>query len=116
MTTKANSPGISRILAGAAIFGFAFLAFHAFRYQLGDISRLTLFAVMLYGGIQFGRGLFEWKYTDRKLFTFLRQRENLFIDVPLAEHGVSKLHEIEDAVLLAVGHLWRAAMPQQQAS
>jgi len=112
MTTSpiSNTPGMSRIFVGVVIFGFSFLVFHAFRYQLGDMSRLILFAIMLYGAVQFGRGLFEWKYTDRKLFTFLRQRENLFIDVPLREHDASMLHKIEDEVLLKVGKSKRIKM------
>lgn len=105
-----NTPGGEQMLAGAIIFLFALVSYYAFRYQMGDWSKLIIFAVMLYGAIKFGRGLFQYKYADRKLFAFLRQRQNLYIDVPLNEHDTSILHAIEDAVLLAVGKSKRIKM------
>lgn len=105
-----NTPGGERMLAGAIIFLFGLVAYHALRFQLGDISRLLLLGVMLYGAVQFGRGLFQYKYADREIFAFMRQRQNLYIDVPLRDHDISMLHRIEDAVLLAVGKSKRIKM------
>lgn len=86
------------MLIGGIAFGLAFLAFHGLRYQLGDIGKLVIFAIMAYGAIQFGRGLFDWKYADRKKFTAQLNEENLFVDVPLKDLEVSILHRIEDAL------------------
>lgn len=98
-----NTPGGNQIVAGVIIFVFGCVAYQAFRFQMGDLSKLILIAVMAYGAAKVGRGLYQYKYTDRKLFSFLRQRENLFIDVPLRDHDTGMLHAIEDAVLLSVG-------------
>jgi len=105
-----NTPGGNRILAGIIIFAFGFLAYQAFKFQMGNWSQLIVFGVMFYGAAQIGRGLFQYKYADRQLFAFLRQREHLYIDVPLSEHGVAMLHTIEDAILLAVGKSKRIKM------
>jgi len=105
-----NTPGGEQMLAGAIIFFFGMMAYQAFRYQMGDWSQLIVFAVMFYGAVKFGHGLFRYKYADRKLFAFLRQREHLYIDVPLTDHDTDMLHRVEDAVLLQVGKSKRVKM------
>ncbi|MEM7289986.1 MAG: hypothetical protein AAF412_06405 [Pseudomonadota bacterium] len=93
-----TTPGGERMLIGGIAFGLAFLGFHGLRYQLGDVGTLAIFAVMTYGAIQFGRGVFDWKYADRKKFAAQLNEEHLFVDVPLKDLEISTLHRIEDAL------------------
>lgn len=92
-------PGGDAMLIGGAVLVFALLVFNAYQYRLGSIARLVLYAGMLWGGANFVRGAFRWKYTDRRTFAAGTNHENLFIDVPLNGVDVSMLHKIEDAVI-----------------
>ena len=87
------------MLSGAIIFGFGALLYQAYQYELGGFLKYTLLAGMLYGAVLLGRGVYSWKYTDRKTFDAERTRENLYVDVPIREKNYEILREIEDALI-----------------
>ena len=63
-----KTPGGEQMLSGVIIFAFGALLYRAFQYELGDFVRYILLAGMLYGAVMIGRGIYAWKYTDRKAF------------------------------------------------
>lgn len=91
-----NTPGGERILFGAIVFGLSLLAWQGLQYQLGAVGKWVLFGLMAYGSVQLGRGLFEWKYSDRESFAKLKASQNLLIDVPLKDRDLTLLNRIED--------------------
>lgn len=95
----ANTPGGERMLFGAIVFAFAFMAWHGLRYELGTFGHGFLLVLMGVGVFQLGRGLIKWKYTDRETFAAEKPLENLFIDVPLSGQGMQALYKIEDALI-----------------
>ncbi|MEM7216554.1 MAG: hypothetical protein AAF423_13525 [Pseudomonadota bacterium] len=94
-----NTPGGERMLVGALVFLFGLLFYQAYQYRIGDIGQLIVIAVILFGAVQFGRGIFAWKYADRKAFAANKLRENLFVDVPIKNKELSVLYAIEDALI-----------------
>ncbi len=94
-----KTPGGEQMLSGAIIFGFGAVLYSSLEYQVGDITKYILLAGMMYGAVLLGRGVWAWKYTDRKVFDAERTRQNLFIDVPIREGNYKILHEIEDALI-----------------
>lgn len=87
------------MLVGAILFALGFFAYHGLKYQLGVFGSYLLIAIMLVGAIQIGRGLFQWKYADRKSFAKERKSQNLFVDIPLRDQDLTLLHEVEDALI-----------------
>lgn len=94
-----NTPGGEQMLMGGIVFGLALLCYQAFEYSLGDLGKLVLLAAMMFGAAQLGRGIWAWKYSDRKTFAEERLRQNLFVDIPIREGNYEILHEIEDALI-----------------
>ena len=94
-----RTPGGEQMLSGAIIFGFGAILYSSLEYQLGDITKYILLAGMLYGAVLLGRGIWAWKYADRKAFDAVRNRQNLFVDVPIREQNYDILHEVEDALI-----------------
>lgn len=94
-----NTPGGEQMLAGAIVFGLAFLFYQAFHYSVGDLGKLVLLGVMLFGAAKLGHGVYLWKYKDRKVFAEERASQNLLVDVPIRENNYAILHEIEDALI-----------------
>ena len=94
-----KTPGGEQMLMGGIVFGLSLLCYQAFEYSLGDFGKLVLLAVMMFGAAQLGRGIWAWKYTDRKVFDAERARENLYVDIPIREKNYEILHEIEDALI-----------------
>ncbi len=97
-----NTPGGEQMLVGGIILVLALVFYQGFKYSLGDLSQLILLGVILYGAVIFGRGLWTWKYADRKEFDAARSRQNLFVDVPIREDNYEILHEIEDALIMLI--------------
>ena len=95
----ANTPGGEQMLVGAIALGLSLLVFVAYRYQLGDFVRLFVFGVMAFGAVQLVRGLWLYKYADRRAFAAELNNENLFVDLPLENSGLVMLHKIEDALI-----------------
>lgn len=95
----ANTPGGERILIGMIVLGLSLLVFAAYRYQLSDLARMIIFGAMVYGAVQLIRGLWAYKYADRKAFAVERNNENLFVDLPLENNGPQVMHKIEDALI-----------------
>ena len=95
----ANTPGGERMLGGGIVFGLAFLAYQGLKYELGDIGTVIILFAMVMGAVQFGRGLYQWKYADRKAFEAQRHTQHLYIDIPLRDQDLTLLHEVEDAVI-----------------
>ena len=94
-----NTPGGNLMLFGGVVFGFALIAYQAFRYELGDLGHLLFLAVMMFGAAQFGKGIWQWKYADRGAFQAALNNENLYVDLPLENRGLSVLHRVEDAMI-----------------
>ena len=94
-----KTPGGEHMLSGAIILGFGAMLYSLLEYQLGDITKYILLAGMLYGAVLLGRGVWAWKYTDRKVFDAERNRQNLYVDIPIREMNYNILHEIEDALI-----------------
>lgn len=87
------------MLLGGIVLGFTYIAWHGLRYELGPIGNMIFIALGGYGAVQLFRGVFAWKYTDRKAFDAAREKEHLLIDVPLIEGNRDTLNEIEDALV-----------------
>jgi len=94
-----NTPGGERMLFGGIAFGLAFIAWQGLQHQLGDVGRVIVFALMAFGLVQLLRGVYAWKYTDRRAFAEEKLRENLLIDVPLINGSHDALNAIEDALV-----------------
>lgn len=95
----ANTPGGERMLFGAVVLGFSFVAWHGLRYELGNFGHWLLMALIGVGAIQFVRGVIDWKYVSRDEFLASRAKENLYVDVPLTGQTMDILHSIEDALI-----------------
>ena len=93
-----NTPGGERMLLGAVVLGFAYVAWLGLQYELGTFGSAILVGVMAYGVVQLFRGVWAWKYTDRQVFEAARAKENLLIDVPLIDGNRDPLNAIEDAL------------------
>ena len=94
-----NTPGGERMLYGGIAFALALVAYQGLRYELGAFGQFVLIGFMAFGAVQFGRGVFEWKYGDRERFARLKTGENLFVDIPLKNRELTLLHKIEDALI-----------------
>lgn len=94
-----NTPGGERMLFGAIVLGFAFMAWQGLRYELGTFGHWFLVVLMGVGAVQFVRGVIDWKYTSRETFLATKAMENLFVDVPLTGQPADILHAIEDALI-----------------
>lgn len=94
-----NTPGGDRMLLGGIVLGFAYIAWHGLRYELGLFGKAVIFAIMAYGVFQLFRGVVAWKYTDRRTFEAAREKEHLLIDVPLINGNRMALNAIEDALV-----------------
>lgn len=94
-----NTPGGERILFGAVAFGFSLAIYAGLRYELGTFGAILVFSFMAIGAVQLVRGLFEWKYADRRAFANSRRKQSLLIDVPINGDDKRALHAIEDALI-----------------
>lgn len=94
-----KTPGGEQMLVGAIVLGISLVFFNALIYSAGTVTKVLLVMGMLYGAVQLGRGIWAWKYTDRKAFAAQRLKQNLYVDVPLREGNFEILHEIEDALI-----------------
>ena len=94
-----NTPGGEQMLMGGIVFGLSLLCYQAFQYSLGTLGQLVLLAAMMFGAAQLGRGIWAWKYADRKTFAEQRHTQNLLVDIPIREGNYEILHEIEDALI-----------------
>ena len=94
-----NTPGGERMLFGSIALALGAFGYAGLRYELGVVGKAFVLLIMIVGGVQLIRGLVEWKYTDPKAFAADKPLENLFVDVPLAGHGLQMLHLIEDALI-----------------
>ena len=94
-----NTPGGERMLLGGIVLGLALIGYAGLRYEIGKFGFGVLMLIMAWGLVQLGRGLFEWKYTDRKAFDEARARQNLLIDVPTINGSRDTLNAMEDALV-----------------
>ncbi|MDJ0612693.1 MAG: hypothetical protein QNJ29_03390 [Rhizobiaceae bacterium] len=97
-----NTPGGERMLLGGIVLGFAYVAWHGLRYELGIIGNVFFGALAAYGAVQLFRGIVAWKYIDRETFEAAREKEHLLIDVPLINGNRDALNAIEDALVALI--------------
>ncbi len=94
-----NTPGGEHILLGGIVLGLSVAVWFGLQYQLGTIGKLGIAGISMFGAVQLGRGLYRWKYTDRKTFRDTRKKQNLLIDIPITETDKRALHAVEDALI-----------------
>ena len=99
-----RTPGGEQMLSGALMFGFGAVLYTSLEYQVGDITKYIFLAGMIYGAVLFGRGIWAWKYMDRKTFAEKQFTQNLLVDIPIREGNYEILHEIEDALIALIRH------------
>lgn len=95
----AQTPGGERMLIGGIALAIALSLWFGLQYHLGTIGKMVVFAALAIGVVQLGRGLFEWKYTERRAFASKRRKQNLLIDVPISGGNNRTFLAIEDALI-----------------
>lgn len=94
-----NTPGGEHMLFGGIVLGLAVAVWFGLQYQLGTFGKVAVAVVSFFGAVQLARGLYQWKYTDRRAFLDTRKKQSLLIDVPITPDSKRALHAIEDALI-----------------